>query len=89
MRSTAAILLVSWALMGATCQERPDPPVTTITKVPVPIPCRVPEPVCQAPAYNDARKDMQGDQKAKLLRAEAVSQADCVRQYREALATCR
>lgn len=89
MRSTAAILASSWILMGASCQKQPDPPLAIEVKVPVPVPCSVPEPVCQPPAYDSATKDMPGDQKAKLLRAESIGQADCLRQYREALKTCR
>ena len=89
MKSTAVILALSWALMGATCQERPDPPVGIVTKVAVPVPCRVPEPVCKAPAYDAARKAQPGDTKAKLLRAEVIGYEDCVRLYREALAACR
>lgn len=89
MRSTAVILAISWALMGATCQERVDPPVGIVTKVAVPVPCRVAEPVCRAPAYNAARKEQPGDTKAKQLRAEVVGYEDCVRLYQEALAVCR
>jgi len=55
----------------------------------VPVPCAVPEPQCSAPAYNAAKKEQPADQKAKLLRAEAIGQEDCLRRYREALAACR
>lgn len=88
-KSTAVILLSSALLAGASCENRPDPPSAVEVRVPVPVPCRVPEPSCQAPAYDQATKAMEGDQKVKLLRAETASQADCVRLYREALAACR
>jgi len=75
------------ALAG--CQTRPDSPSAVEIKVAVPVPCAVPEPQCSAPAYNAAKKDQAADQKAKLLRAEAIGQEDCLRRYREALAACR
>lgn len=89
MRSTAAVLGISLLLMGSSCEKRPDPPTATQIKVPVPVPCQVAEPVCQPKAYDKATKDQPGDQKIKALRAETISQDDCVRQYREALKTCR
>jgi len=90
MRSTGALLAaLSWALLGASCQERPAPPSAVEIKVGVPIACKVAEPECRAPAYDAARKEMQGDVKVKLLRAEAALQEDCLRRYRDALAVCR
>jgi hypothetical protein len=88
MRLTGALLAVScFALAG--CQTRPDPPSAVEVKVAVPVPCAVPEPQCSTPAYDAAKKEQPADQKAKLLRAEAISQEDCLRRYREALAACR
>jgi len=87
---TGALLALAvncFALAG--CQTRPDPPSPVEVKVAVPVPCAVPEPQCPAPAYDAAKKEQPADQKAKLLRAEAISQEDCLRRYREALAACR
>lgn len=90
MKSTAALLVaLSWALLGASCQERPAPPSAVEVKVAVAVPCEVAEPQCRAPAYDAARKEMAGDAKVKLLRAEAALQEDCLRRYRDALAVCR
>ena len=88
MRLTGALLALS-CLALAGCQTRPDPPSAVEVKVAVPVPCAVPEPQCSAPAYNAAKKAQPADQKAKLLRAEAIGQEDCLRRYREALAACR
>lgn len=88
MKSTAALLISCWLLMGATCQEA-SPPSAVEVRVAVPVPCRVPEPECSTPAFNSARKEQEGDVKLKLLRAETVQAADCLRRYREALASCR
>jgi hypothetical protein len=89
MRSTTAILAFSWLLMGMSCEQRPAPPVPVPVNRVVQVPCTVPEPTCKSPAYDSATKDMPGDRKAKLLRAETIGQHDCVRLYREALAACR
>jgi hypothetical protein len=87
MKSLAA-LLVLVSLAG--CATEPvAPPVPVEVKVAVPVPCDVPEPQCVAPAYDTAIPDMPGDTKVRLLRAEAVTQSDCLRQYRRALAACR
>ena len=88
MRLTGALLALS-CLALAGCQTRPDSPSAVEVKVAMPVPCAVPEPQCSAPAYNAAKKDQAADQKAKLLRAEAIGQEDCLRRYREALAACR
>ena len=85
----AVILAACISLSGASCENRPDPPSAVETKVAVPVPCRVAEPECLAPAYDAATPEMAGDRKAKLLRAETAGQADCLRRYREALAVCR
>jgi hypothetical protein len=86
----AALLVLSLlTLTGFTCQERPDPPSAVEVRVAIPVPCTVPEPQCSAPAYDAARKEQPADQKAKLLRAEAIGQEDCLRRYREALSACR
>lgn len=87
MKSIAA-LLTSWLLMGASCQE-PSPPSAVEVKVAVPVPCQVPEPECSMPAFNGAKKEQEGDVKLRLLRAETVQAADCLRRYRKALAACR
>jgi hypothetical protein len=89
MRIAALIAASSFVLMGAMCQERPAPPTSVETKVPVPVPCRVAEPVCASPAYDSARKDMAMDVREQLMRAEIAQYEDCVRLYREALAACR
>lgn len=86
---TALLVLVSFSLAGASCEKRPDPPSAVEVKVVVPVPCRVPEPQCQAPAYDGATKAQEGDMLLRLLRAETAGQADCVRRYRLALAACR
>jgi hypothetical protein len=88
MRLTIAIPILS-LLMGASCENRPDPPSAVEIRVAVPVPCQVAEPQCKTPAYDAAKKDMPGDRKAKLLRAEVINYEDCVRRYREALASCR
>lgn len=90
MRSIAALLAASsLALMGASCEERPTPPVAVEIRVPVPIPCQVPDPQCESPAYDQARKEQPGDVKVRLLRAETATQQDCLRQYRAAMMACR
>lgn len=89
MRSIAAALVLSLPLMGASCPEQPSPPSAVEVRVPVPVPCKVAEPECQVPAYNGAKKEQPMDDRLKLLRAEAIEQADCIRRYREALASCR
>lgn len=76
-------------LSGASCEQRPDPPSAVEVRVPVPIACRVAEPQCEVPAYDGATKAQPGDVKLQLFRAEGASQADCLRQYRRALAACR
>lgn len=87
MKSTTA-LLASLLLMGASCQPS-APPSAVEVRVPVPVPCNVAEPQCQAPAYDNATKDQPGDTKVKLLRAESATQTDCLRLYRSALTACR
>jgi len=89
MKLTTAILAVSWLLMGMSCEQRQDPPSAVEVRTAVRVPCSVPEPACRAPAYDAAMKDMPGDRKAKLMRAETIGQRDCIRLYREALAACR
>ena len=89
MRRTMLIAAVCAALSGASCETRQDPPNAVETTRAVPVPCRVAEPQCQAPAYDGATLEMPGDRKVKLFRAETASQADCLRRYREALAACR
>ena len=89
MKLTTAILAVSWLLMGAMCDNRPDPPSAVEVRTAVRVPCAVPEPECRAPAYDTATKEMPGDRKAKLMRAETIGQRDCLRRYREALSACR
>lgn len=90
-KSTTGLLVVAscWLLAGATCQERPDPPAAVEVKVAIPVPCRVAEPQCAAPAYDAATKGQDGDLRIRLLRAETAEQADCLRRYRDALASCR
>lgn len=89
-RSTIAILILNcWTLMGAMCENRPDPPSAVEVPTAVAVPCPVPEPQCRVPAYNAARKDLPADQKVKLLRAEVIGYEDCLRRYREALTACR
>ena len=86
----APALLVSLLLAGASCEtQRESPPVAVETKVAVPVPCDIPEPQCVAPAYDAARKEQPGDVKVRLLRAESITQADCLRRFKEALAACR
>lgn len=88
--TVASVLLAAcWALAGASCEQRPDPPAAVEVKVIVTQPCQVPEPQCRPPAYDGAVEAMPGDQKVRLLRSEAVTQEDCVRLYQEALASCR
>jgi len=91
MRSNVAtpLALSAWLLMGAMCENRPDPPSAVEVRVAVPVPCRVPEPQCHTPAYNAATKELAADRKARLLRAEVIGYEDCLRRYREALAACR
>lgn len=90
MRFHAALLLASsWVLFGACAPVRPDPPSAVEVKVAVPVPCRVPEPLCPLPAYDSARPEQPGDVKVRLLRVEAAQQAECLREYRRALAACR
>lgn len=94
MRKLIAVPLLAvssvWLLSGAACQERPTtPPVPVEVKVAVPTPCTVPEPHCQSPAYDSARRDQPGDVLVRLLRAETAQQAECLREYRRALAACR
>lgn len=84
-----AVILVAFLLTGASCENRPDPPSAVTVKVAVPVPCRVAEPVCAAPAYDAATKAQEGDAKVRLMRAETANQADCVRKYRDALEVCR
>lgn len=87
MKSTAALLL---AVSLAACETpRMAPPAATTVKVAVPTPCSVPEPECRTPDYDQAKKGMPGDARIRLLRAETIGQQDCLRRYREALATCR
>ena len=87
MRSTAALLLC--LLVSACATPEVPPPVPVIVKVPVPVPCDAPDPECKSPAFNAATKAQQGDAQIKLLRSEAVEQADCLQRTREALAGCR
>lgn len=91
LRRRGGVLLATCLLLaGASCeQQRPDPPVPVAVKEAVPVFCQVPEPECRVPAYDAAQREMAGDVKVKLLRAEAVTQEDCVRLYRLALAACR
>ena len=89
MKTVALLLASSFLLAGASCENRPDPPSAVEIKVAVPVPCRVPIPVCFAPAYDSATKEMEGDRKVKLLRAETASQADCLRVFKLALEACR
>lgn len=89
MRLITALLASSFLLMGATCQERPDPPSAVEVKVAVPVPCQVQEPSCAAPAYDSAKKDQDGDFRIRVLRAETSAYWLCVKLYREALAACR
>jgi hypothetical protein len=89
MRSIAALLVLG-SLTG--CATPEAPPSAVEVKVAVPVACqeeRVPEPVCTRPAYNQARQHHPMDDRVKLLRAEAIEQADCLRQYKDALAACR
>ena len=88
MNKMAVTLAISVTLTGC-ATKRPDPPVAVPVNIAVPVPCTVPEPQCASPAYDSAKKDMPADQKAKLLRAEAIGQEDCLRRYREALSACR
>lgn len=90
MRSIAATAASICVLLTHGCASDTQMPPSAVTvKVGVPIPCREPEPACQAPAYNGATKDQPIDARAALLRAEAIEQADCLRLYKEALARCR
>ena len=89
MKRLLAPIAAALLLSGASCEQRPDPPSAVEVRVPVPIACRVPEPQCEVPAYDSAQKAQPGDTKVQLLRAESAAQADCLRQFRLALAACR
>lgn len=86
MKWIAALL----ALSLTACETAPaKPPVAVQVKVAVPVPCKEPEPACQVPAYDAAKKEQPMDDRVKLFRAEAIEQADCLRLYRAALERCR
>jgi len=78
------------AILLAGCASTPPaPPVPIETKVLVEIPCQIEVPACQAPAYDQATKDQPMDLRVKLLRVEAIEQADCLARTRAALEACR
>ena len=87
MRKSICAPLAASVLLGAcaACPEAP-PPVPIEVRVAVPTPCLVPEPACPPPAYDSARREQPGDVRVRLLRAEVAQQAECLVQYRAALA---
>ena len=89
MRALVLVLVALLAGCGMFGSKRPDPPVAVQVRVAVPGPCGVAHPECRAPAYDAAQKDMPGDTRIKLLRAEAAEREDCLRRYRLALDACR
>lgn len=86
MRSTVAILLTV-SLLG--CSSLRQPPSATVVKVPVPVPCQVPEPACSVPAYDGAELGMQVDEKVVRAVIELREREQCLAEYRAALAACR
>lgn len=83
------VVAVSLLLMGASCEPRPSPPVPVDAPREIPVPCKIPEPTCDAPAYDVAKKEQDGDIKVRLLRAETAAYEDCLRKYRIALQACQ
>lgn len=65
------------------------PPVPVEVQVPVAVPCEIPVPECPTPAYDNAGKDQPMDLRVKLLRVEAIEQAECLKRTRAALEACR
>lgn len=86
MRCSGIILGI---IFLAGCATEPKPPVPVEIRVPVAVPCEIPVPACPAPAYDQATKADPMDLKVKLLRVEAIEQADCLKRTREALEACR
>lgn len=84
MKSIAALLALSSLVACASA-----PGTTTETRVAVPVPCRIPDPVCKAPVYDAASKSQPMDTRVRMLRAEIANYEDCVRLYQEALTACR
>jgi hypothetical protein len=81
-------VLLTMLLAGCAAPE-PRPPVPVEIQVPVAVPCQIEVPSCQAPAYDEATKDQAMDLRLKLLRAEAIEQAECLARTRGALEACR
>jgi hypothetical protein len=87
-RRTVLLLAQIWVLAG--CATTPPlPPVPVEIQVPVAVPCQIDVPSCPAPAYDAATKDQAMDLRLKLLRVEAIEQADCLARTRGALEACR
>ena len=88
-RRTMTLLICAGSLLAGCATEPPLPPVPVEIQVPVAVPCEIPVPACEAPAYDAATKDQAMDLRVKLLRVEAIEQADCLKRTREALEACR
>lgn len=87
MRCSGIILGI---ILAAGCTTTPPlPPVPVEIQVPVAVPCQIEVPACQAPAYDAATKDQPMDLRVKLLRVEAIEQAECLARTRAALEACR
>jgi len=77
------------ALLAGCAGPEPKPPVPVEIQVPVAVPCEIEVPACQAPAYDAATKDQPMDLRVRLLRVEAIEQAECLKRTRAALEACR
>lgn len=85
MRYAAAIL----ALTLSGCATLGAQQAATVVRAPVPVPCRVSEPACAAPAYNGAELGMQVNEKVIRAVAELREREQCIKELRDALAACR
>ena len=88
MMRRSGIILGIFLLAGCATPEV-RPPVPVEIQVPVAVPCQIEVPACPAPAYDAATKDQPMDMRVKLLRVEAIEQAECLARTRAALEACR